>query len=99
MCRRDEKSVMTKRTNERTESRSPIYPNLSLAEVYKSYQKLTLKILKKSTYLVKVPFFPLIPFHIKKNPNHPSSKKIPVLIKFDTAHIVIPPAIQREGGI
>jgi hypothetical protein len=36
-------------TNEQTDSRSPIYPNLSLAEVYKSYQKLTLKILKKST--------------------------------------------------
>jgi hypothetical protein len=38
------------RTNERTDSRSPIYPNLFLAEVYKSYQKLTLEIKKKSTY-------------------------------------------------
>jgi hypothetical protein len=38
------------------------------------YQKLTLEIKKKSTYLVKVPFFPLIPFHIKKNLNHPLSK-------------------------
>ena len=42
-----------------------------LAEVYKSYQKLTLEILKKSTYLVKVPFFPLIPFHIKKKTKSP----------------------------
>jgi hypothetical protein len=86
--------VTTGRTNERTDSRSPIYPNLILAEVYKSYQKLTLEILKKSTYLVKVYFFPLIPFHVKNPP-----KKIPVLIKFDTAHICIPSAIQREGGI
>ena len=67
VCRRDEK-VTTGRTNERTNSRSPIYPNLLLAEVYKSYQKLTLEILKKSTYLVKVTFFPLIPFHINKTP-------------------------------
>jgi hypothetical protein len=37
-----------------------------LADVYKSYQKLTLEILRKPTYLVKVPFFPLIPFHFKK---------------------------------
>jgi hypothetical protein len=29
---------------ERTDSRSPIYPNLFLADVYKSYQKLTLEI-------------------------------------------------------
>ena len=38
------KSVTTGRTNERTYSRSPIYPYLFLAEVYKSYQKLTLEI-------------------------------------------------------
>ena len=64
-----------------------------------TYQKLTLEIKNKSTYLVKVPFLPLIPFH-KKTPNHPSPpKKFPVLIKFDTAHIFIPPAIQREGCI
>jgi hypothetical protein len=56
--------------------------------------------LKKSTYLVKVPFFPLIPFHIKKKTQiTPPPKKFPVLIKFDTPHIFIPPAIQREGGI
>jgi hypothetical protein len=37
---------------------------------------------------------------IKKNPNHPPLQYFfSVLIKFDTAHIVIPPAIQREGGI
>jgi hypothetical protein len=42
-----------------------IYPNLFLADVYKSYQKLTLEIIRKPTYLVKVPFFPLIPFHLK----------------------------------
>jgi hypothetical protein len=53
--------------NEQTDSRSPIYPNLFLADVYKSYQKFTLEILRKPTYLVKVPFFPLIPFHLKKN--------------------------------
>ena len=100
MCRRDEKSVTTRRTNERTDSRSPIYPNLFLAEVYKSYQKLTLEIKKKSTYLVKVPFFPLIPFHIKKKKQiNPPPKFFPVLIKFDTAHIFIPLAIQREGVI
>jgi hypothetical protein len=29
----------------------------------------------------------------------PPPKKYPLLIKFDTAHIFIPPAIQREGGI
>ena len=92
------KSVTTGRTNERTDSRSPIYPNLFLAEVYKSYQKLTLEILKKSTYLVKVPVFPLIPFHIKKTQITSPPKFVPVLIKFDTAHIVIPPAIQRQGG-
>ena len=63
------KSVTTGRTNERTDSRSPIYPNLFLADVCKSYQKLTLEILRKPTYLVKVPFFPLIPFHLKKKPN------------------------------
>ena len=57
------------------------------------------EILKKSTYLVKVPFFSLIPFHIKKTPNHPPPKNFPILIKFDTAHIFIPPAIQLEGGI
>jgi hypothetical protein len=73
--------VTTGRTNERTDSRIPIYPNLFLADVYKSYQILTLEILKKSTYLVKVPFFPLIPSHIKKTPNHPPPQKIPVLIK------------------
>jgi hypothetical protein len=33
------KSVTTGRTNERTDSRSPIYPNLFLADVYKSYQE------------------------------------------------------------
>jgi uncharacterized Zn finger protein (UPF0148 family) len=38
------KSVTTGRTNERTYSISPIYPYLFLAEVYKSYQKLTLEI-------------------------------------------------------
>jgi hypothetical protein len=38
------KSVTTGRTNERTDSRSPIYPYPFLAEVYKSYQKLTLEI-------------------------------------------------------
>jgi hypothetical protein len=32
-------------------------------------QKLTLEILRKPTYLVKVPFFPLIPFHLKKKKN------------------------------
>jgi hypothetical protein len=37
-----------------------------------------------------------IPFHIRKNPNHPPSKNFPVLIKFDTAHFYTP-AIQREG--
>jgi hypothetical protein len=58
--------VTTGGTNEQTDSRSPIYPNLFLADVYKSYQKLTLEILRKPTYLVKVPFFPLIPFHFKK---------------------------------
>ena len=93
------KSVTTGRTNERMDSRSPIYPNLFLADVYKSYQILTLEILKQSTYLVKVPFFPLIPFHIKKNQIASPPNLFPVLIKFDTAHICIPPAIQREGGI
>jgi hypothetical protein len=73
-------------------------PIFFLAEVYKSYQKFTLEIKKKSTYLVKVPFFPLIPFHIKKKTKITSPPKIfPVLIKFDTAHIFIPPAILREG--
>ena len=62
--------------------------------------KINFRNLKKSTYLVKVPFFPLIPFHIKKKPQiTPPPKFFPVLIKFDTAHICIPPAIQREGGI
>ena len=91
--------MTTGRTNERTDSRSPIYPNLFLEEVYKSYQKLTLEILKKSTYLVKVPFFhlALIPFHIKKKTYHPPPNFFSVLIKFDTAHIFIPPAIQWEG--
>ena len=37
-------------TNERTDSRSPIYPTLFLAEVYKPYQKLTLEIKKKEEY-------------------------------------------------
>jgi hypothetical protein len=49
-------------------------------EFMKFYQKLTLEIKKKSTYLVKVPFFPLIPFHIKKNKITPHPKKCPVLI-------------------
>ena len=48
----------------------------------------------------KSTFFPFDPFSFKKNPpNDPPSQKIPVLIKFDTAHIVIPPAIHREGFI
>ena len=50
-------------------------PLFFLADVYKSYQILTLEILKQSTYLVKVPFFPLILFHIKKPPNHPNLPK------------------------
>jgi hypothetical protein len=36
--------VTTGRTNERTDSRSSIYPNLFLADVYKSSQKFTLEI-------------------------------------------------------
>jgi hypothetical protein len=73
-----------------------------LAEVYKSYQKLTfffLEIKKKSTYLVKVPFSPLIPFHIKKTLQIiPPPKFFPVLIKFDTAHIVYTPCYPAGGG-
>ena len=65
MCRR-RKSVTTGRTNKRTDSRSPIYPNLFLVEVCKSYQKLTLifflYISCKST------FFPLWSVFIKKKP-------------------------------
>jgi hypothetical protein len=64
-----------------------------LADVYKSYQKLTLEIKKKSTYLVKVPFFPLILFHIKKTQIPPS-----VLIQFDTAHIFYTPRYPAGGG-
>jgi hypothetical protein len=37
---------------------------------------------------------------LKKTKSPPPPPKIfPVLIKFDKAHIVIPPAIQREEGI
>ena len=91
--------MTTGRTNERTDSRSPIYSNLFLAEVCKSYQRLTLEIKKKSTYLVKVPFSPLIPFHIKKKTQIiPPPKKIPVLIKFDTAHIFYTPRYPAGGG-
>jgi hypothetical protein len=92
------KSVTTGRTNERTDSRRPIYPNLFLAEVYKCYKKLTLEIKIKSTYLVKVPFFPLIPFHQLPPLNHPLQKKLPVSIKFDTAHIFIPPPPRYPAG-
>ena len=98
MCRRDEKSVTTRRTTERTDSRSPIYPNLFLAEAYKSYQKLTLEIKKKIYISCKSTFYPFDPFSYKKpNQMTPLPKKFPVLIKFDTAHIFIPPAILREG--
>jgi hypothetical protein len=54
-------------TNERTAE--ALYTPIFFGDVYKSYQKLTLEIFKKPTYLVKVPFFPLIPFHLKKPPN------------------------------
>jgi hypothetical protein len=37
--------------------------------------KINFRNLKKSTYLVKVPFIPLIPFHIEKKPKSPPSKK------------------------
>ena len=91
MCRRDEESVTTRRTDEQQKS---YIPQFFLAEVYKSYPKLTLEIKKKSTYLVKVPFFPLIPFHIKKTQITSPPNFFSVLIKFDTAHIVIPPAVR-----
>ena len=48
----------------------------------------------------KSTFFPFDPFSYTPPPQMtPLTKKIPVLIKFDTAHIAIPPAIQREGCI
>jgi hypothetical protein len=46
----------------------------------------------------KSTFFPFDPFsYKKKNQITPPPKIFPVLIKFDTAHIFISPAIQREG--
>ena len=60
------KSVTTGRTNERTDSRSPIYPNLFLADVYKSYQKLTLEIVKKTYISCKSTFFLFDTFSFKK---------------------------------
>jgi hypothetical protein len=61
-----EEMSLVGRTNERTDSRSPIYPNLFLANVYKSYQKLTLEILRKPTLSCKSTFFPFDLFSLKK---------------------------------
>jgi hypothetical protein len=48
----------------------------------------------------KSTFFPFDPFSYKKKTQiTPPPFFFSVLIKFDTAHIFIPPAIQREGGI
>jgi hypothetical protein len=61
--------------------------------------KINFRNLKKIYISCKSTFFPFDPFSYKiktKSPPHPQ-KKFPVLIKFDTAHIFIPPAIQREG--
>ena len=78
------KSVTTGRTNEPTDSWSPIYPHLFMAGVQKSYQNWILKI-KKSTYLVKVP----PPFDPCSYP--PQKTQLPVCIKFATAHTFILP--------
>jgi hypothetical protein len=61
---------------------------LFLADVYKFYKKLTLEIKKKSTYLVKVPFFPLIPFHIKKTQITSPPKLFPVMTKSKSEEIL-----------
>ena len=50
---------------------------------------------KKIYISCKSTFFPFNPFsYKKKNQITPPPKIFPVLIKFDTAHIFIPPAIQ-----
>ena len=71
-------------TNERTAE--VLYtPIFFLADVYKSYQKLTFRNLKKIYISCKSTFFPFDPFSYKKPPQITPP---PVLIKFDT-----------EGGI
>ena len=96
MCRRK----CDDRTDQRTNGQQKSYiPQSFFGGGIQILSKINYRNLKKSTYLVKVSFFPLIPFHIKKNPKSPPlQKKFRYLIKFDTAHILIPPAIQREGG-
>jgi hypothetical protein len=70
------KGVTTGRTNERTDSKNPNIPQSLFGGGIQILSKINFRNLKKSRYLVKVPFSPLIPFHIKKNPNHLPSKKI-----------------------
>ena len=92
------KSVTTGRTNERTDSRNPIYPYLFFGGGIQILSKINFRNLKKIYISCKSTFFPFDPFsYKKKKKKSPPSKNFSVLIKFDTAHIFIPPAILREG--
>jgi hypothetical protein len=84
------------KVNERTDSRSPIYPNFFFGEGIQILSKINFRNKKKIYISCKRTFFPLDPFSLTPPPPL-SNKKLPVQIKFDIAHILIPPAIQREG--
>ena len=88
---------MDKRTNGQQKS---YIPQSFFGGGIQILSKINFRNLKKIYISCKSTFFPFDPFsYWKKTQITPPPKKIPVLIKFDTAHILIPPAIQREGGI
>ena len=87
------------RTDKRTNGQQKSYIPLSFfGGGIQILSKINFRNLKKIYISCKSTFFPIDPFSYEKTPKSPPPpKKIPVLIKFDTAHIFIPPAIQREG--
>jgi hypothetical protein len=66
--------VTTGRTNERTDSRSPIYPNLFFGGCLQILSKINFRNLKKIYISCKSTFFPFDPFSYKKTPKNQASE-------------------------